>query len=153
MALVWLSLKSTAFRIALLAAAVLAGAGIWWFEARQAERARLAEELIKPAEVQLTDLTLRDGVGTRRVFAGRVKNLSTAYTLSAVSLRLTAYDCPGQEISKTCDIIGQADVTAAVRVPPGQARSFEQYVSFVNMPPPRNFKWSYELDGVQAEVE
>src|SRR5919108_3191470 len=97
-ALVWLSLKSMAFRIILLVVAVLAGAGVWLFEERQAERAKLAEELIKPSDVELADLTLRDGVGTRKAFAGRIKNLSTAYTLSAVSLRLTAYDCPGEEI-------------------------------------------------------
>ena len=48
---------------------------------------------------------------------------------------------------------GARTTQTVVRVPPGQVRSFEQYVSFVNMPPPRNFKWSYELDGVQAEVE
>jgi hypothetical protein len=152
-ALVWLSLKSMAFRIILLVVAVLAGAGVWLFEERQAERAKLAEELIKPSDVELADLTLRDGVGTRKAFAGRIKNLSTAYTLSAVSLRLTAYDCPGEEIGTMCDIIGQADVTASVRVPPGQVRSFEQYVSFSNMPQPRNFKWSYDLDSVRAEVD
>jgi hypothetical protein len=152
-ALVWLSLKSMPFRIVLLVAAVLAGAGIWWFEARQAERVRLAEELIRPSEVELAELTLHDAIGTRRVFAGRIKNLSPAYTLSAVSLRLTAYDCPGEEIDAACDIIGQAAVTASVRVPPGQVRSFEQYVSFANMPRPHNFKWSYELDSVRAEVE
>jgi hypothetical protein len=152
-ALLWLSLNSTAFRIALLVAVVLGGAGIWWFEARQAEQARLAEQLIKPSEVELADLTLQDAVGTRRALAGRVKNLSTASTLAAVSLRLTAYDCPGDEITNSCDIIGQADVTASVRIPPGQVRSFAQYVNFSNMPRPRNFRWSHEVTSVRAEVD
>jgi hypothetical protein len=152
-ALVWLSLKSPGFRIFLLAAAVLAGAGVWWFGERSEERAKLADELIKPSEVQLSDLSLRDSIGTRKVFTGRIKNLSTTYTLSAIALELTAYDCPDREITKSCDIIGQADVTAGARVPPGQVRSFEQYVSFFNMPPARNFQWSYGLERVQAEVE
>lgn len=137
----------------MLVAVVLVGAGIWWFVGRQEEKARLAGELIKPSEVQLSDLSLRDSVGTRKVFTGRVKNLSTAYTLSTISLRLTAYDCPDREITKECDIIGQADATPSVRVPPGQVRSFEEYVSFFNMPRARNFRWSYGLDGVRAEVD
>jgi hypothetical protein len=153
LALVWLSLKSPGFRVFVLVAVVLVGAGIWWFVSRQEEKARLASELIKPSEVQLSDLSLRDSVGTRKVFTGRVKNLSTAYTLSTISLRLTAYDCPGQEVTKECDIIGQADVTPALRVPPGEVRTFDEYVSFANMPKARNFRWSYVLDSVRAQVD
>jgi hypothetical protein len=151
--IVWLLVQSVAFRVFLLAAALIGAGAAWWFANREREESRLATEVIKPSELELSDVTLRHAVGTRRVISGRAKNLSATYTLAGFSLRLTAYDCPGQEITKECDIIGQADVAPAVQVPPGQVRSFDEYVSFYNMPPARHFRWSSELTGVRAQLD
>ena len=55
---VWLMVVSPGFRGFVFVVAVLGGLGIWWVVHSQNENTRIAGELIKPSEVQLTDLTM-----------------------------------------------------------------------------------------------
>jgi len=151
---VWLLVVSPWFRRFAVVVVVVIGIGIWWFVSKQEEKARLAAERIKPTEIELTDLSMWNSYGTSYQVGGKVRNLSPHYTVSRITLKISAYDCPGDEITPQCDVIGDQTVSAYLGVPPGQVRSLDEYVYFSNMPASvRNFRWSYYLADVEARVD
>jgi hypothetical protein len=148
--LVWLVIRSPGFRKAALGVLILLGVGIAYYVYLQSEKQYDAITLIKPSEIALTDVTMdRDGVGS--TLKATVRNTSM-HALESLSLHIKAFDCPGQEVSAECDTIGDQTVSAYVPTPPGQVRSISEYVFFANMPKARNFKWTYAVTAVRADV-
>ena len=147
----WMMIAYPRFRVTVIVIIVLAGLGIWWATENQKKKQRLALDLIKPAEIELTEFRIAGGTASWDV-TGKVKNLSPSYTLLSISLEITAYDCPGEEINSQCDIIGEDTVTPSVGAPPGQVRSFDTYAFFSNMPEARNLLWRYELVALKGRA-
>jgi len=122
---IWLMVVSPGFRGFVFLLALLIAGGIWWFVGSQQEKSRLASELITPAEVHLSDVSLwsRD-TGSHKI-TGKIKNLSASHALSRIRLRLVAYDCPAEALTSDCEIIGETTVSPLLGVvPAGQVRSY-----------------------------
>jgi hypothetical protein len=66
---------------------------------------------------------------------GRVSNQSDEAILSRFTLDTRLLDCPTQELTDTCVVIGENRTAVYPDVPPGQVRSFTTTLRFVNMPP------------------
>src|SRR5262245_13385256 len=110
---------------------------------QEAERER-AKNRIKPGEIELSDLVLKNGYGLGSyTLAGRVRNRSNQYALHELTLRLTMRDCSP---SSECEIVGQTDETIHADVPPGQARDVNDFVHFSGLGSPHGkHQWDYEV--------
>ncbi len=149
----WLLVVSPGFRGLVLILIVVVGFGIWWLLDNRLEQERTARQLIMPSDIQLADLEMGKRLsGSTYELSGKIKNLSKLYSLRSLRFDIKAYDCPSSAMLDECDIIGQELETVYVLVPPGQVRDFSEWVSFSNMPPPRNFKWSYAITELKART-
>jgi hypothetical protein len=139
-----LALYSKAFRM-LAVGAILVGALVLVAINQSGNRERdAARRLIPRSDVTIVDARL---AGDR--FTGRVRNANRSHTLAAVELKLTIRDCAA---SGECEVVGQTNVSVYTRVPPGQARDVDNYVSFNPSPRIRGrLEWSYAMTGIVGD--
>lgn len=147
---IWLAISFPGFRRALIAFVIIIVGTIWFFVSHQNEKEAIALRLIKPSDIQLSDLVLKQSFG-EFTLEGQINNLSN-YTLAGIVLRIIAYDCPTNEFSDKCAVIGDENAYPFVTVPPHQLRQLNADVSFSNMPTPKNFKWRYEIEEIRANT-
>ena len=128
-AFIYFMIRFESFRGIVILLAVGIGGYVWWDNNENKKRTQLAETLIPKSQVHLTDTRL--SIGSLGELTGKVRNSSTKYTLSGLTLKITIRDCPTKKsISKGCDIVGENEVYSRVTIPPGQVRSISEYVSF-----------------------
>lgn len=103
---------------------------------------------IVTSEIELTDTRLHPPVQYDAVnysLQGRVTNHSD-HTLTNLYLKLKLKDCRSDG---ACDTVGEDSITANLSVPPGQTRSINELVRFLDFPKPRGqLQWhlSYSSD-------
>ena len=127
----------------IVAALVVLGVGYVY---RQQQKDAASKTAITAADLDLADLALLHEYGSWKV-TGTVRNRSQ-HVLSSVTAVATLEECKAGK----CEIIDQADLSISDTVPPGQARHFEDYVSF-RAPPPADYRWSYTVKEIRAEWE
>lgn len=122
---------------------VVLGSG-YAYQQQQNEAA--SKSAITEADLDLADLALFHEYGTWKV-TGTVRNRSE-HVMSSVTGVATLEECKAGE----CEVIDQADLRIYDTVPPGQARHFEDYVSF-SASPPAEYRWSYRIKEIRAALE
>lgn len=156
---VFLAVRSAAFRKVILVVFVAGLAGVGWLyyqsyyqnietEKREARSWRL----IRADEIVLSDMVLGQSSGFWTV-KGNVTNRSS-HVLSGFKLKIVVWDCPSEIIScPTGTTIGEDLISTYVSVPPNQKRAFNHSVSLRDMPQPAKLGWSYSVQEVRADVK
>lgn len=125
----------------IVGALVVVGVGVYY---KQQNDERAAKAAINPTQLELADLTLSHEYSWK--ITGTIRNRSK-YVLSSVTAGATLEECKAAK----CEVVDEADVTIYERVPPGQARHFENYLSFAASPPD-DWRWSFAIKEVQADL-
>jgi len=118
---------------------------------QQSEREQAAaKSRVKPQEVEFTDMRLgRSQYGSSYQLTGRVRNLSTTYSISSLTLRIVLRDCITPQ---DCSTVGDRNEYVIVSVPPGQTRGVDELVYFSDVPAFRgSFAWSYSVTEIKAK--
>jgi len=144
---VWLLVVSPTFRGVMLLAGAGVGLAIFLYTSNQNEREAKSLAMIQPQQLTFNNVTLGKDYGSWKV-VGTVQN-NSQHELSGFDLRVFVQDCPE---GSSCMTIGQDDASIFSRVPPGQLRKFDGYVSLSNMPTAKKMVWNYLLLRVKAEV-
>jgi hypothetical protein len=115
---------------------------------RVASRSRVA-----PQEVELSDMRLErtpyDSSYRSYQLTGRIKNLSNAFNIDSIQLRIVLNDCVA---ASDCSTVGDRTEDISVSVPPRQTRGIDQTISFSAVPPFRGaFVWSYSIAEIRAQ--
>ncbi|HVW04641.1 MAG TPA: hypothetical protein VHB78_06510 [Vicinamibacterales bacterium] len=120
----------------------------------QDEQERAASRTrIGPQEVELSDMRLEQspyGSSNRSYqLTGRIKNLSKAFNINSVQLRIVLNDCV---VASDCSTVGDKTEVIDVSVPPGQTRGIDQTISFSAVPPFRGaVVWNYSIAEIRAQ--
>lgn len=106
---------------------------------------------VAPSQVQLLSVEPKAGYGGSYRLAGRLLNRSTQYTLSGVVVDVKVDDCP-LEGNAACVTIAETTLAVNVPVPPGQARDFEEQLSFerARLTPRGRLVWHATVQSVRA---
>ena len=105
--------------------------------------------LIEPADLELKNLDMTRQYRTSYRMTGRLVNRSPDYALRSVTITITASDCT--DGGADCIVIGEAERTISVEIPPRQARDIvEQYV-FPRFSLQGELQWSHTLSQIKAE--
>jgi len=162
----------------LLGIAVLAAIGGvvgYFYDQRQDEKRRMARQLIKPDQLEISDAIL--SIGTLSEVKAVITNKSS-FHLKELALRVTVVDCPtnffdkfdppsasgyepvkkaepgaGKSVGK-CTAVGEYVAREyGLNIPSGQKRAFNGYVRFENLPPlkPNEWSWYYSVVEIVAE--
>lgn len=121
---------------------VLIGIIFLWAESDSNKREKqetFAKSLIRPEEVMTENMSM-DG---HDKLIGRIYNKSKQYTINELVVHITLRD-------KNV-VVGETDETVWVKIPPGQAREINEYLSF-SSPVPSNFTWDYYIKSVKADL-
>jgi hypothetical protein len=115
---------------------------------RVASRSRVA-----PQEVELSDMRLErtpyDSSYRSYQLTGRIKNLSNAFNIDSIQLRIVLNDCVA---ASDCSTVGDRTEDISVSVPPRQTRGIDQTISFSAVPPFRGaFVWNYSIAEIRAQ--
>lgn len=103
---------------------------------------------ISPEELQLQNLEMTPQYRSSYRMTGRLVNTSTDYALRSVTIRITASDCANGD---DCIVIGEAERTISIEIPPRQARDIvDQYV-FRRLSPEGELQWRHTLSGIKAQ--
>lgn len=109
----------------------------------------LGSGLIGPEELQLNNLEMTQQYRSSYRMTGRLVNKSPEYALRRVTITITASDCTAG--GDDCIVIGEAERTISVDIPPRQARDVvEQYV-FRRFSLQGELQWSHTLSEIKAE--
>lgn len=138
-------------RAALIAVAVLLGAGAIWMIYAEHVRERDARILITPQQVELRAPSVERRGGLYYLVTA-AKNLSEAHSIAALKIRVQALDCPSETVTDACEIVGDQIVSLTLNVPPQQVRGIQELAPFANLPQVRFMLWSFEVAEVRAEV-
>lgn len=145
-------IKSVAFRIA--AGLLIAGAIVLIVVEQMETRKETEEALtrIPPSQLQLTDVTLNPAYANSYRLAGRVINRSPRYSVTGIAFRVKVEDCPAPPAAAGCVTIGEGRAAIAPTIPPGQARDFDELVTFDKGAPAvrGQMKWSYVIESIHA---
>jgi hypothetical protein len=77
---------------------------------------------------------------------GRIKNLSSQYTLTGVALTITIEDCEGDFPHPSCVTIGEdKDHHFWVHIPPGQVRDISEPIYTGSTQPKGKLQWYYSI--------
>jgi hypothetical protein len=101
--------------------------------------------MIPTDELQFKDVTLkRNQVFENEWRIGRV--VLNSLVLDSVDAFVRLRDCPPEDAPK-CTVIGEAGgrLSWDGGVPPGQARSFDEALTFRNTPPAKRLVWDYTV--------
>jgi lysylphosphatidylglycerol synthetase-like protein (DUF2156 family) len=115
---------------------------------RAASRSR-----VTPQEVELSDMRLEQSLDRSFYLSyrltGRIKNLSNAFNIDSVQLRIVLNDCV---VASDCSTVGDTTRDISVSVPPGQTRGIDQTISFSAVPPFRGaVVWNYSIAEIRAQ--
>ena len=150
---VFILIKYPKFRKVVLAGIALIVVGIFLYIGNGKLQENRSRNLIPFDQVQIDNFRLKRDDSSSKL-SGEITNKS-AYDLTDVFIKVTAYDCPGDKITKDCRVIGEDDdVDLSVSVPSGQVRALSEYGNYVylgNMPPIKgNFYWTYDITGTKG---
>lgn len=153
-AAIFLFVKFPAFRkITLLVAAAAVVCVVLLFgyfktqEAENARKAETAKHIVIPASLVFEDMRLSNQYGDYRL-TGRVKNMSQ-HTVTAIDVKLSISDC---DSSGHCDVVGDKEEEFFLRIPPGEARDFDETLFLDHGTTIRNaMQWGYTIPYVSAE--
>jgi hypothetical protein len=148
-----LMIKYPGFRIGTLIVALLIGAGTWMAIENEDRKDKRAASLIKKTEIEFRDLRLSLSTYGSHDLKGSLKNLSQEHTLKSLTMLVKAFDCPEKKLTPRCEVICESREHIYIRVPPGQVRQINEYVTFSHMPKARNFLWSYSVEKVTAALK
>lgn len=110
-----------------------------------------AENAITIEEVELRDFSTTPKTGL--LYAkGSVKNLSEDQAVDTVDIRVRAHDCPSEELTDACEIVGESVEHIKLHIPAGQVRGIEKIISLSNLPAVKTLVWSYDVVAVRADV-
>jgi hypothetical protein len=128
--------------------ALLGGGAYYLYQQREE---RLAESRIRPSEVLVTNSKINFQYESYH-FRGRVTNNSPQYTLSQVEFSISVKECPEQPSRTACVVVADTRKTLYIRVPPGQARDFNEPLYFPGEPPvpAPNHQWRFDVVGARA---
>lgn len=105
--------------------------------------------LLSSADLQLNNLEMTRQYRSSYRMTGRLVNGSPDYALRSVTITITASDCT--EDGSDCIVVGEAQRTISVDIPPRQARDIvEQYV-FPRFSLQGELRWSHALSEIRAE--
>jgi hypothetical protein len=108
------------------------------------DRQRREASAINPAQVELSNLSLRNSYGSWEL-TGLVTN-NSPYALRSISFNVFVQNCTAYDDSgapSDCHVVGQFRVNDYVSVPSGQQRSLSAYVSLYDLPQLSNWTWDY----------
>lgn len=145
-------IASAGFRIAVVVVVGAFGALIFWKDHAEDEERQASLTRIAADEIVLQDLSLSNSYSSYKI-AGRLKNMSREYAVDWLSLKVSMHDCPSEQYSASCVTIGEGTMSYSSPVPPGQARDFNEYVSFDNasFKPTGNLVWTYAVDRLKGK--
>jgi hypothetical protein len=116
-------------------------------EANGARKSEAAKHLVAPTSLVFEDMRLGNQYGDYRL-TGRVKNTSQ-YMVTAIAVKLSISDC---DSSGHCDVVGDKEEECYLRIPPGQARDFDETLFMEHGTVIRNtMQWDYTIPYVSAE--
>ncbi|WEX86160.1 hypothetical protein PZN02_002421 [Sinorhizobium garamanticum] len=157
-AIVYLAARYSRFRnraelvLSIAVALGLTVAFVIWLSERGNQQAPVPEPS-RPAGLATEDIALEGMTFERNQSKRSYRVRGTAHNRSALSLEyfrltVTLEDCPGG----TCERIGDDTALILVRVPGGQSRPFETFLTFPfrEGEPPTAPKWTYEVSQVRG---
>ncbi len=112
---------------------------------RETENRDVARQRIPVASVQMANVTLTPQRGTagRYALAARVRNQSSAFTLSRIDVSVTIKDCVKVA---SCETTAHKVEHIRVAIPPGQSRDIRDDVVLWPVPVTRGrFAWSHQI--------
>lgn len=121
---------------------VLIGIMFLWsgFEKNNREKQEaFAKTLIRLDEVMTENMSM---YGHDKL-TGRIHNKSKQHTIKELVIHITLRD---RNV-----IVGETDETVWVKIPPGQARDINEYISFSSSVPSK-FTWDYYIKSVEADL-
>ncbi|AKS14758.1 hypothetical protein ABQF08_16775 [Xanthomonas campestris pv. campestris] len=132
----------------LLLLAAVGGGGYYLYDQHQE---RLANSRITAAQVRVTNTKILSEYGSYR-FRGRVTNTSPQHTLSQVDFEIAVSECPQPPAASPCVVVAETRETLYIKVPPGQARDFNEYLYFAgdSLAPAPDHRWRFDVVAVRA---
>lgn len=108
--------------------------------------------LIRPSQIQLDHIEFSPSYADTYNIAGRIRNQSSEYTLTEVSLQVVMSDCvKAEEQNDDCEIVGEVTTRIIKHIPPGQARDFNDNIHFAQAKPRGHVAWKYTVVGSRAK--
>lgn len=108
--------------------------------------------------VEAVDMTIvpePPGIDGRRLFSGRVRNLSRHIELTEVVFSVRALDCPqaaSERDDRACETIAQLDVSVTLHVPPGQSRNISESFIPGDIRTRGQLRWKYGVLRASGQV-
>jgi hypothetical protein len=135
--------------LGLVIVAVIAGALIYRLDEQAQQR---AESRIPASEISLENVAVRHTFDSSYELTGRLKNGSPTYQVDGITLNVKLRDCRIGDASE-CVAASEAEVHAAVTVPPGESRDFTatMYFGKGHRRPKGTLAWDYEIESVTAK--
>jgi len=135
------------YALGLLGIATAFGLVFYLCQEREKERSL---SRIHPHELVFEQLALNPEYSSYKL-TGRPTNNSKIFTLQNVKLLIKMKDCTGKNPGE-CITIGQANTYIFERIPPGQARELDEYVSFDGgvFKPRGTLEWDYSISEVEG---
>ncbi len=144
--------RAVLFLLALLVvASVLGGIAAYIYQKYEEDRRARAASLIQKSDLGFSQFTMETPTNSSALLdvVGVVKN-NSAYTVDSLTITITIRDCDEGESS--CEVVGSNDVWDSITIPPGQVREFRGLASFDGLPSLKNWRWSYTVKDVYAEL-
>jgi uncharacterized membrane protein len=129
--------------------ALIAAAVVYYLNERAQER---AETRISASEISLENVAVRQTFDASYELTGRLKNGSSTYQVTGISLNVKLRDCRKGNATQ-CEAAGEAAGQAGITVPPGESRDFTVTLYFGkgHRPPKGTLAWDYEIESVTAK--
>jgi hypothetical protein len=124
--------------------AALIAALVWYLRFGDPQGA----DLISADELELVNLEMTPQYRSSYRMTGRMLNRSPDYELRAVTIRITASDCSSD--NGDCIVIGEAERTITVDIPPQQARDLVEPYVFPRFSAQGELRWSHTLLEIRA---
>ena len=129
-----------------LALLALAAGGWFWYRQRgEAADNEVARQRIPVTSVEMAHVTLtpQSNAAGRYAFAARIRNRSSAFTLSGIDVSVTIKDCVA---GAPCETTAQHVQHIRLTVPPGQSRDVRDEVVLEEAPIARGrFAWAHQI--------
>jgi len=122
-----------------------------WLFVHNREAEQLALTRIPRSELTFENVTLNPYVGGYKL-AGRIKNNSTQFGVKEIDFVVTVQECTGAAAAEQCVTIGETNEILNLKIPPGEARDFEESVRFSGSDRKLKgrLKWSYSVSLIRA---
>jgi len=144
--LIILGLRFPKFGVAVLVVVIALGLVLFGYMGHQHDQEEAAKRLVRPDQLNFTDMQMGPGRYANYRLTGRIKN-NSIYEITGITLKLEVQDCASDG---HCETVGQEEQPLFLSIPAGQVRDVDESVYFHDMTIRGTYKWNYSVEEVDA---